>query len=184
MNGLPPSLEEQGALLLSLIRFLSPRLQPLHDWGFLRQALLAACDRFDSACLVAFESADARGRRDEAAMKVAAQASWGVWDAEGGAGDEWECGRVWVEKREVFYDTQKWDATENIIKVPDPTGTALVRQLDFTPMDAFMAHVLESFRLDAELAQRIFPPGAQVILAFVDRVAHDVVSATGEDWAY
>lgn len=60
-------------------------------------------------------------------------------------------------------------------KVPDVTGTAIVRQLDFTPMDAFMAHVLESFRLDAELAARVFPLGAKVVYSFSDRVAMDVL---------
>ncbi|TXT05991.1 hypothetical protein VHUM_03752 [Vanrija humicola] len=172
-TGLPPSLEAQGELLLVLLRFLSPRLQPLPDWGFLRQSLLAAADRFDSTCLVAFETADSR--KDEAGMHTAAEASWRVWDAGGGERSEWECGRVWVEKREVFYDTAKWDASENIIKVPDPTGTALVKQLDFTPMDAFMNHVLESFRIDAETAVRVFPAGARVVHSFAERLADEVI---------
>lgn len=60
-------------------------------------------------------------------------------------------------------------------KVPAPSGTAIIRQLDFTPMDAFMAHVLESFRLDAELACRVFPSGARVVYSFGDRVAMDVI---------
>lgn len=59
--------------------------------------------------------------------------------------------------------------------MPDPTGTAIVRQLDFTPMDAFMSHVLESFRLDAELVVRVFPSGAKVVYSFSDRVAMDVL---------
>lgn len=42
-------------------------------------------------------------------------------------------------------------------------------------MDAFMSHVLESFRLDAELAARVFPPGAKVVYSFSDRVAMDVL---------
>lgn len=42
-------------------------------------------------------------------------------------------------------------------------------------MDAFMAHVLESFRLDAELAARVFPSGAKVVYSFSDRVAMDVL---------
>jgi recyclin-1 len=60
-------------------------------------------------------------------------------------------------------------------KVPAPSGTALVRELDFTPMDAFMSHVLESFKLDAELAVKVFPPGARIVHAFADRVAMDVI---------
>ncbi|ORY33405.1 exocyst complex component Sec10-domain-containing protein, partial [Naematelia encephala] len=169
----PPStpLIHQADLLLALVLFLSPRIQPLHDWGFLRQALLAAADRFDSTCLVAFETADSR--HDEDGMRQAAESSWKVWDAGGGGRDQWECGRVWVEKREVFYETGKWDPLENIVKIQGPTGT--VRQLDFTPMDAFIAHVLEAFRLDAQVATRVFPATARVVLSFCERVATDVI---------
>lgn len=109
------TLAQQSDLLLNLLRFLSPLLQPLHDWGFLRQALLAATDRFDSACLVAFEVADSKNAEDD--MRIAAESSWKVWHAGGGGRDQWECGRVWVEKREVFYETGKWDALENIMLV-------------------------------------------------------------------
>lgn len=108
----PTSLLDQANLLLKLLLFLSSALQPSHDWGFLRQALLAAADRFDSTCLVAFESAEAS--KDERGMRAAAESSWKVWDAGGGSRDQWECGRVWVEKREVFYETGKWDSLENI----------------------------------------------------------------------
>lgn len=59
-------------------------------------------------------------------------------------------------------------------KVQDKTG-AMTRQLDFTPMDAFITHVLETFRIDAERATRVFPSEAKVILSFCDRVANDVV---------
>ncbi|WVW86251.1 hypothetical protein I302_108293 [Kwoniella bestiolae CBS 10118] len=168
----PSSLDEQSTLLLSLLLFLSSKLQPLRDWGFLRQALLAAADRFDSTCLVAFEVSDSK--KDESGMRLAAESSWKVWDAGGGSRDQWECGRVWVEKREVFYDTARWDSAENIIKVQTTTG-ATTRQLDFTPMDAFISHVLEAFRIDAEFAKRVFPPNARVILSFCDRVASDVI---------
>ncbi|WVF72932.1 hypothetical protein IAT40_007750 [Kwoniella sp. CBS 6097] len=171
-TALPPPLPAQSDLLLSLILFLSPKLQPLRDWGFLRQALLAAADRFDSTCLVAFEVAD--GKKDEAGMRLAADSSWRVWEAGGGSRDQWECGRVWVEKREVFYDTARWDSSENIVKVPTTTG-AMTRQLDFTPMDAFISHVLEAFRIDAQLAHQVFPSNARVILSFCDRVASDVI---------
>ena len=57
-----------------------------------------------------------------------------------------------------------------------PTNGVIVRQLDFTPMDAFMNHVLEAFRVDAQLATRLFPASSRVILSFCDRVANDVVS--------
>lgn len=107
------TLSQQSHTLLTLLLFLSPSLQPLRDWGFLRQALLAASDRFDSTCLVAFEMADSKG--DVEGMRVAAEASWSVWEAGSGSREHWECGRVWVEKREVFYETSKWDSLENIV---------------------------------------------------------------------
>jgi recyclin-1 len=106
-------LTEQADKLLILLRFLSPDIQPLRDWGFLRQALLAAADRFDSTCLVAFEVADSKN--DEEGMRIAADSSWKVFNEGGGGRDQWECGRVWVEKREVFYETGKWDPLENIV---------------------------------------------------------------------
>lgn len=107
------TLTQQSTTLLKLLVFLSPLLQPLRDWGFLRQALLAASDRFDSTCLVAFEMADSKG--DTEGMRIAAEASWNVWEAGSGTREQWECGRVWVEKREVFYETSKWDSLENIV---------------------------------------------------------------------
>lgn len=55
------------------------------------------------------------------------------------------------------------------------TNGATLRQLDFTPMDAFMSHVLEGFRLDAKRAMRVFPADSRVVLSFCDRVANDVV---------
>lgn len=113
LTSLPPTLTEQADKLLILLRFLSPDIQPLRDWGFLRQALLAAADRFDSTCLVAFEVADSKN--DEEGMWIAADSSWKVFNEGGGGRDQWECGRVWVEKREVFYETGKWDPLENIV---------------------------------------------------------------------
>ena len=57
-----------------------------------------------------------------------------------------------------------------------PTNGVMVRQLDFTPMDTFMSHVLETFRVDAQLATKVFPANSRVILSFCERVANDVVS--------
>ncbi|WWC91812.1 uncharacterized protein L201_006759 [Kwoniella dendrophila CBS 6074] len=178
-SGVPPTLEEQSDLLLTLILFLSSNLQPLRDWGFLRQALLSSIDRFDSTCLISFELSDSK--KDESGMKLSAESSWKLWQvilnqdrSSSRSRDQWECGRVWIEKREVFYDTARWDSSENIIKVQTPTG-ATTRQLDFTPMDAFISHVLGAFRIDAEFAKRVFPPNARVILSFCDRVASDVI---------
>lgn len=43
-------------------------------------------------------------------------------------------------------------------------------------MDAFISHVLEAFRMDAEMAAKVFPASARVLLSFCERVANDVVS--------
>ena len=62
--------------------------------------------------------------------------------------------------------------TERKIQTDQNTAT---KQLDFTPMDAFITHVLEAFRQDAERARRVFPDLARVTLSFCERVANDVV---------
>lgn len=67
------------------------------------------------------------------------------------------------------------DHADEYSKVQTSQG-AMTKQLDFTPMDAFISHVLEAFRADAETAAQVFPPAARVLLSFCDRVANDVVS--------
>ena len=65
--------------------------------------------------LAAFDVADGKG--DEEGMRVAAGASWEVWEAaghgEGKAAGDWEMGKVWAEKREIFYEQGRWDPLEN-----------------------------------------------------------------------
>lgn len=48
-------------------------------------------------------------------------------------------------------------------------------RLDFTPMDEFMSQILEAISEHGARAVRIFPPPAQVLIAFADRVANEVV---------
>lgn len=129
-----PTLESQATTLQLLLRHLSDTVAPTHDWGWLRQVLTGVCDRFESTCLAAFEKAEARQNRSEAElaqMKVAAEASWAIWRTlratsqrvarkkkgveEDGDASDWELGRVWVEKREVFYEAGKWDSGQNIL---------------------------------------------------------------------
>jgi recyclin-1 len=64
-------------------------------------------DRFDATLLAAFDVADEKGNEYE--MKQAAEASWQVWDRNG----EWEMGKVWMEKREIFYKQGTWNPDEN-----------------------------------------------------------------------
>ena len=81
--------------------------------------MLAAADRFDAACLVGFEGADERS--DEDGMTEWATAGWKVWVEAGHFGkrrrpEEWEVGRVWIERREIFYEGGgMWDPLKNIV---------------------------------------------------------------------
>lgn len=48
-------------------------------------------------------------------------------------------------------------------------------QLDFDAMDAFMGHVLRALEEHGTRAVNVFPPEAGVLLAFAERLAHEVV---------
>jgi recyclin-1 len=133
-----PTSLQQSTLLRLLARWLSPAVQPLHKWPTLRQALRAAADRFDAGVLAEFDFADTRG--DEDAMRAAAHASWAVWDDEGGI-KVWELGRVWAEKREIFYEQGRWRAAENVTCVrvtifalywPSHNGWDLTNEVGFS----------------------------------------------------
>jgi len=93
-------------------------LEPLRSSPSLLSALRAASDRFDATLLSAFDVAD--GRADEAGMRDAAEASWEIWDPHeigSGAVAEWEMGRVWAEKREIFYVTSLHKPLDNFTYV-------------------------------------------------------------------
>ncbi|KAG6816379.1 hypothetical protein H0H87_006591, partial [Tephrocybe sp. NHM501043] len=154
-------LRTRAKVLRLLASFLSPAIQPFRSWPSLRQALQAATDRFDAGLLAAFDSADGRG--DEAGMREAAESSWEVWS---GSAAEWEMGKMWAEKREIFYLQGQWDPLANFTA----DGT-----LDFDAMDEFMGAVLKSVEEHGARAVRVFPPASQVLLGFADRVAHEVV---------
>ncbi|KAF5347131.1 hypothetical protein D9756_010961 [Leucocoprinus leucothites] len=153
-----PSLRSQAKLFHLLSLFLSPTIQPVNNYDVLALSLRSAMDRFDASLLSAFDVADGKG--DEAAMKEAAESSWELWD---GTGD-WEMGKVWAEKREIFYQ-HGWKPLDNITN----------DRLDFTPMDEFMSQILEAISEHGSRAVRIFPPPAQVLIAFADRIANEVV---------
>ncbi|KAG6807777.1 hypothetical protein H0H93_001081, partial [Arthromyces matolae] len=144
--------------LLSL--FLSSTIQPLRAWSTLRQALQAATDRFDATLLAAFDSADGRG--DEEGMREAAESSWEVWR---GTASEWEMGKMWAEKREIFYVMGQWDPLLNF------TADGI---LDFDPMDEFMNAILKAIDEHGSRAVRVFPPSSQVLISFAERLANDV----------
>ncbi|KAH9986298.1 exocyst complex component Sec10-domain-containing protein [Russula vinacea] len=146
---------------LHLLHRFHSLLAPLRSSPSLLSALRAASDR-------AFDVAD--GRADEAGMREAAEASWEIWDPHeigSGAVAEWEMGRVWGEKREIFYVTSSHKPLDNFTA----KGT-----LNFDPMDAFMGFVLDALREQGSRAVRVFPPAAGVLVSFADRIAMEVVS--------
>jgi recyclin-1 len=179
------SLLHRSKTLHLLHRFLF-YLEPLRSTPSLLSALRAASDRFDATLLNAFDAAD--GRADEDGMREAAEASWEIWDPhESGRGAvaEWEIGRVWAEKREIFYVTSAHKPLDNFtyvicsffratrsrgITTHSPEGA-----LNFEPMDAFMGFVLDALREHGSRAVRVFPPAAGVLLSFADRIATEVV---------
>jgi len=172
-----PSLYEEAKTLRLLSRFLSPVIQPVRQWETLFLSLRTAMDRFDSNLLAAFDAADSKG--DEDGMREAAESSWEVWDANSG---DWEMGKVWAEKREIFYQEGKWRALDNFTYVY--TSPFRVRcayflsaesQLDFAAMDVFMEDILHAISEDGSRAVRVFPPASQVLIAFSDRLANEVV---------
>lgn len=110
---LPSSLYQQAKLLRFLARFLSPRVQPFRKWELIYVSLRSAMDRYDSTLLGAFDMADGKG--DEPAMREAAESSWEIWDSTIG---DWEMGKVWAEKREIFYQHDRWKALDNFTWVP------------------------------------------------------------------
>ncbi len=100
-----PREEAKTLRLLSL--YLSAFVQPIREWQTMAASLRAAMDRFDANLLAAFDLAD--GKSNESGMRDAASSSWEIWDRRG----DWEMGKVWAEKREIFYVQEKWNPLDN-----------------------------------------------------------------------
>jgi len=92
-----------------------------------------AIDRFQAGVLAAFEAADAQ--RDEKLMTEAAWSSWEVFAVEGESStgylnNEWELGRVWAEKLEIFYEGSKWEPSRNFtLRVFSPPQYIIILRL-------------------------------------------------------
>ena len=78
--------------------------------------------------------------------------------------------QAFLEKRDIFEGGAQFDPQDNFIQ----RGGEV--RLDFTPMDSFMKEVLATVKSDGCLIARVFPPEQDVVLAFADRVAGEVVS--------
>ncbi|KAF8652821.1 hypothetical protein AX16_004144 [Volvariella volvacea WC 439] len=173
-----PSLRDQAKLLKLLSLFVSERIQPVREWKAQLISLRGAMDRFDATLLAAFDVADGKG--DEKGMNEAAESSWEIWEGGsaaaagraagvagvGGSVGDWEMGKVWAEKREVFYEQSKWKPLDNFTK----EGT-----LDFDAMDEFMNEILGAIGEHGSRAVRVFPPASQVLIFFAERLANEVV---------
>ena len=120
------SLRKRARTLRLLSLYLGPRVQPVRNAAELRSILRSAMDRFDASLLTAFDSADGRG--DENAMREAAESSWDIWESSStlggprapGVANDWEMGKVWAEKREIFYEHGQWNAMDNFTQVQTP----------------------------------------------------------------
>jgi recyclin-1 len=168
------SLRQQATTLYLFSRFLSAPVQPCLAWLTLAGSLRLVMDRFEASLLAAFDVADSK--QDEPSMREAAFSSWEVRDRDreervksAGGNWEWELGKVWAEKREIFYEQAKWDPLANI----KPDG-----KLEFDAMDEFMGSVIAAIKEDGARAVRVFPPESGVLLVFAERLANDVVCPT------
>jgi recyclin-1 len=155
------SLRLQAQTLHLLSQFLSPSIQPVRKWPTLYSSLRSAMDRFEANLLSAFEIADTSS--SEPAMLEAASSSWEVYDPSSG---DWELGKVWAEKREIFYEQARWKPLDNF-----KAG----ERLDFDAMDEFMGYVLGVLEEWGRRAVRVFPPQTGVLISFAERVSVDVV---------
>ncbi|KAF9530496.1 f-box protein pof6 [Crepidotus variabilis] len=156
-----PSLFREAKALRLLSFFLSSPIKPVRRWESLYSSLRTAMDRYDSNLLAVFDAADGNG--DETAMREAAESSWQIWDSASG---DWEMGKVWAEKREIFYQQGAWRALDNFTKES---------QLDFRAMDEFMDAMAAAIYEHGARAVRVFPPASHVIIQFSDRLANEVV---------
>lgn len=204
-----PTLQTQAQILSLLTRFLSSSFQPSRDWVNRSHALRSAVDRFEAGVLKLFEDAD--GKSDERGMREAAWASWEVFTAWGtpkrkpadrsiggllfgGVGrfsrlkgaqveKEWELGKVWVERKEIFYEQGKWNPLANFVYVAvicyEPLLTLDYRSnytLSFNPMDSFLSHVIGVLTSAANTSKAVFPVSSNVLTQFAERVGNDIVA--------
>ncbi|KAG8937491.1 F-box protein: endocytic membrane traffic, recycling ReCYcling 1 [Tulasnella sp. 408] len=161
------TLRFQSQVLHILSLFLSPALQPVLAWPSLLSALRAAIDRFDASLLTAFDAADRKG--DEAIMKDAAWASWEVFQGTsagaapkarslfgGGGGSEWEMGRVWAEKKEIFYEDAIRVHGSTAVRVFPPSSGVLLAFADRVTSDVVGEYITPLLSQARAVSNEIF----------------------------
>lgn len=81
-----------------------------------------------------------------------------------------QAAKVFLDKCEILTDP---------VTRHDPLANVTMQQstaaLDFTPMDNFINDIIEIVKKDGEIIARVFPPEQDVLLAYADRVAQDVI---------
>ncbi|KAH8925276.1 hypothetical protein BT69DRAFT_1279871 [Atractiella rhizophila] len=112
--------------------------------------LMSATDFFESTILAEFDS------------RV-------LWELNGGG----NVIQSFCEKRPVFYDNTAHNPTKK--HLPSPNGE-MGDGIDFTAMDEYMKWLLETVKKDGSLIARVFPPEADVLIYFADRIASEVLS--------
>ncbi|KAK4054487.1 F-box protein: endocytic membrane traffic, recycling ReCYcling 1 [Microbotryomycetes sp. JL201] len=158
----------RAQILSSLVRFCDPLVAPtrsLPQRTTVRRNVQSAMDFFESALISEFEKADTR--RDEHAMKEKAEVLWELNQTS-------NVMQVFVQKREIFYD-QSHNPLRNISKITTPDG-GQSDSIDFSPMDAYMNAVLNVLKKDGSLIARVFPPQADVLIYFLERISNDIIS--------
>ncbi|SCZ88219.1 BZ3500_MvSof-1268-A1-R1_Chr2-1g04266 [Microbotryum saponariae] len=158
----------RARILASLVRFCQPLVAPTRSvpqrMTVLRNTQ-SAMDFFESALLAEFERADTKG--DEKAMKEKAYVLWELNQSPSVI-------QVFIQKREIFYD-QSHNPLKNLTKLTSPEGH-VSDGIDFTAMDTYMRYVLQTVERDGSLLARAFPPEADVLIFYIERIANDVVS--------
>ncbi|GAA6064475.1 hypothetical protein JCM10212_001824 [Sporobolomyces blumeae] len=158
----------RARLLSTLGRFCHPLVAPtrsLPQRMTVLRNVQSATDFFESALLSEFEKADTT--HDEDGMKDKAKVLWQLNESSSLA-------QIFVQKREIFYD-QSHDPLKNLTKIETPSG-GLADGIDFSAMDACMQSILSVLAREGSLIARVFPPEADVLLYFLERIANDVVA--------
>ncbi|GAA5994915.1 hypothetical protein JCM11641_005976, partial [Rhodosporidiobolus odoratus] len=165
-SSLTPILRAQ--LLASLTRFCHPLVAPtrsLPQRSTVLRNVQSASDFFESALIAEFERADAA--KDEKGMKEKAKVLWQLSESNNLA-------QVFVQRREIMFE-QNANPLKNLTKVETMDG-ALADGIDFSSMDLYMQSILSVLSREGSLIARVFPPEADVLIFFLERVADDVLS--------
>lgn len=160
----------RAQLLSTLSRFLSPNLAPTRQSATLtlvRRNLQSASDFFEASLLSAFEQA-----RDHNNLQAMRDAAVALWELNGGQ----SVVQIYMNKIPLLYEQldSSYDPLRNLTRTMGPEGYP-VDGIDFSHMDNFMSHVLETGNREGEVITRVFPSNTDVLVTLADRIATEVV---------